>query len=489
MTARIRRTFRTELLAAVLCLSSLSAAPTSGLGLLVPAYFYPSWWDPAVNLWDDLADAAGQVPLVAIMNPNSGPGAGPNADYTREVDALRAAGGRVIGYVPTTYGARPIDQVLAEVDAYYAWYGLDGIYFDEVASAADPGLLAYYQACYDHLRSLDAAALVVLGQGTAADEPYVARSTQMIIHELDDGVSPFVQWQPDPYVSGHPADHFSVLAYNVADADGMRAAVDHAVANNAGWVYFTDDTAANPWDSLPTYWAEEVDKVSGGGLPELTSLAALTSTDLTYRRRTRTSPLVRVRVTNTSAVAISPPMVLVIESISEPSVTPTDASGFTSDGRPFYDLSDQIPGAELDPGERTDRLTMRFSNPSRRYFELETTVYRLNSGGGAAKVLLAAAGDEPRTDNGNTLTNYPNPFNATTQIAYEVLEDGEISLVVYDVLGQRVRVLTQGHHNRGRHVTTWDGRDARGAPVSSGLYLYHFASEKRSQSRWMLLLK
>ena len=71
------------------------------------------------------------------MNPGSGPGAGPNSDYTHEVDLLRAAGGQVIGYVPTTYGARPIDQVLADVDAYYAWYGLDGIYFDEVASAGD----------------------------------------------------------------------------------------------------------------------------------------------------------------------------------------------------------------------------------------------------------------------------------------------------------------------------------------------------------------
>jgi hypothetical protein len=104
-----------------------------GMGILAPAYFYPSWWDPATNLWDDLADAASQVPLVAIMNPNSGPGTASNADYTREVDALRAAGGRVIGYVHTSYGSRSIDEVLSEVDAYYTCYNLDGIYFDEAA--------------------------------------------------------------------------------------------------------------------------------------------------------------------------------------------------------------------------------------------------------------------------------------------------------------------------------------------------------------------
>lgn len=110
------------------------SSPESDPGILIPAYFYPSWWDPGVNLWDDLAAAASQVPLIAIMNPNSGPGGGSNADYTREVDALRLAGGRVIGYVHTSYGARPVDEVLSEVDAYYAWYNVDGIYFDEAAS-------------------------------------------------------------------------------------------------------------------------------------------------------------------------------------------------------------------------------------------------------------------------------------------------------------------------------------------------------------------
>jgi hypothetical protein len=422
------------------------------------------------------------------MNPASGPGAGPNSDYTHEVDILRAAGGQVIGYVPTTYGARPIDQVLADVDAYYAWYGLDGIYFDEVASAGDPDLLAYYQACYDHVRNLDASASVVLGQGTAADEQYVARSTQMIIHEADDAVSPFLQWQPTPWVGGHPADHFSVLSYNIADADGMRAAVDHAVANNAGWVYFTDDDGPNPWESLPSYWAEELDKISGE-LPDLISLEAQTETNLTYRRVTRPNPLVRVRVRNISASAIAPPLLLVIESISEPSVIPTNATGLTADGRVFFDLSANIPGAELDPGERTNRLTMNFSNPNRLYFELETTVYQ-STGGVAAKPLSFAGWEEsPHPDTASRLKNYPNPFNSTTQIDYELADDGEMSLVVYDILGQQVRVLARGYQAKGIHQVTWNGRDAGGIPVSSGAYFYQFVGPERAESRWMLLLK
>ena len=53
-------------------LFGFSRVPALGLGLLVPAYFYPLWWNSTANQWDDLIEAAGQVPLVAIMNPNSG---------------------------------------------------------------------------------------------------------------------------------------------------------------------------------------------------------------------------------------------------------------------------------------------------------------------------------------------------------------------------------------------------------------------------------
>src|SRR2546426_382135 len=67
----------------------------SGLGVLVPAYFYPA---PG-SAWDSLNLAAQRVPLIGIMNPNNGPSTLRNADYSRAVTALRNAGGLVIGYV------------------------------------------------------------------------------------------------------------------------------------------------------------------------------------------------------------------------------------------------------------------------------------------------------------------------------------------------------------------------------------------------------
>src|SRR5437899_3057166 len=60
------------------------------LGILVPAYFYPS---PSGSPWGQLTTAAATVRITAIMNPNSGPGATFDANYAAAVNDLRAAGG------------------------------------------------------------------------------------------------------------------------------------------------------------------------------------------------------------------------------------------------------------------------------------------------------------------------------------------------------------------------------------------------------------
>lgn len=488
----VRAVNRLRALVLVSSLIGLVALPAAGTGIVVPAYFYPSWWDSEANQWDELTVSAGQVSLVAIMNPDSGPGSGVNSDYTHEVDALRAAGGRVIGYVPTTYGNRPLGEVLSDVDVYYAWYGIDGIYFDETTADADAGHLAYYQSCYDYVRGLDAGAVVILGQGTASTQDYATRSTQLLVHEADNAVLPFVEWTPAPWTAPYGADRFSVLAYNVADAAAMRAAVDHAVANDAGWVYFTDDGGTNPWDSLPGYWLEEVDYVaqagSGSGLISLDDETTITLTRRSsFRKRT---VKFRSRVTNVSSAALPNPLLLVIESIDDPSVTVRDADGTTEDGRPFFDLTANIPGAALDPGERTSRLNLVFNNPSRTAFAFQARVYHRPAAPGAARPVatLEGAGHQVLAPSAR-LANSPNPFNAATQITYQLSEPAATSLGIHNLLGQRSRLLVQGFQNAGTHQVTWDGKDDGGQPVSSGIYIYRLTSGSVTESRMMLLMK
>ncbi len=85
--------------------------------------------------------------------------------------------------------------------------------------------------------------------------------------------------------------------------------------------------------------------------------------------------------------------------------------------------------------------------------------------------------------------NFPNPFNPATTIRYAVAHDGPISIVVWNMAGQQVRTVVDGPIPTGYHSVVWDGRDATGREVSSGVYLYRLTSAKGSLVRKMLLLR
>jgi len=85
--------------------------------------------------------------------------------------------------------------------------------------------------------------------------------------------------------------------------------------------------------------------------------------------------------------------------------------------------------------------------------------------------------------------NYPNPFNPTTTISFTLAEPGPASLKIYNAKGQLVRQLANSQYTAGQHHLIWDGRDALGRPVSSGLYFYRLQSQDYSQSHKMILMK
>ncbi len=85
--------------------------------------------------------------------------------------------------------------------------------------------------------------------------------------------------------------------------------------------------------------------------------------------------------------------------------------------------------------------------------------------------------------------NFPNPFNPVTQINYQVPQDGRVRLVVYNLLGQEVRRLVDGRVEAGFYQMVWDGRDALGRSVSSGVYFYRMVAGEFSQVRKMVFLK
>ena len=98
------------------------------------------------------------------------------------------------------------------------------------------------------------------------------------------------------------------------------------------------------------------------------------------------------------------------------------------------------------------------------------------------------------------LQNYPNPFNPETWIPYQLNQASEVSLSVYSSEGQLVREIDlglkpAGNYQRTERAIYWDGRNANGESVSSGVYFYRLQARLRSQAgdysqtRKMVILK
>ncbi|MFQ6094158.1 MAG: T9SS type A sorting domain-containing protein, partial [bacterium] len=85
--------------------------------------------------------------------------------------------------------------------------------------------------------------------------------------------------------------------------------------------------------------------------------------------------------------------------------------------------------------------------------------------------------------------NYPNPFNSETAIRYQLAETGRVRLTVYNILGEEVAVLVDEQKEAGYYRTTWQGKEARGTDVSSGVYVYRIQSGNFTQTRKCLFLR
>jgi len=222
--------------------------------LAIPSYVYPCTGTSGCY-WDQLNNGAPTVGL-AIINPNSGPGASKDQNYADQTVRTQAQGILVTGYVHTSYGARAAAIVKSEVDLFYTWYGVDGIFFDEVNNVCTTQ--AYYQDLYNYVKSKSPTKnKVVLNPGTNVPECYITAGDILLTFEST--YSSYLSFQPDAWVNNYPANRFWHLIYGTTQAN-MPNAIQLSKNRRAGWVYVTPDGLPNPWDTLPTgtYWTDEL---------------------------------------------------------------------------------------------------------------------------------------------------------------------------------------------------------------------------------------
>jgi len=214
-------------------------------GTIVPLYSYPTnaAWSAIVSA----KNAHPTVPVVAVVNPNNGPGTSVDSNYTTGIANLQAAGITVIGYVFTSYGARAESAVQADMNTWKSLYpAVTGIFFDEMSNHdAD---IPYYQRQDSYARS-KGFTYTVGNPGTDTTPNYVGVVNTILVYESS-GLATLPTW----YTSYAPGN-FGVIPYNVPSLD--TNALNYIANNKAmiGYIYLTDDNLPNPWDTLSSYFS------------------------------------------------------------------------------------------------------------------------------------------------------------------------------------------------------------------------------------------
>tara|TARA_Y100000310_G_C20442260_1_gene696671 strand:+ start:107 stop:559 length:453 start_codon:yes stop_codon:yes gene_type:complete len=87
------------------------------------------------------------------------------------------------------------------------------------------------------------------------------------------------------------------------------------------------------------------------------------------------------------------------------------------------------------------------------------------------------------------LENYPNPFNLSTKIKFELRLSGNYKITILNIMGTEVSVLHTGFLNIGHHYLNWNGKNKNGDMMPSGIYLYKIQGDNTQETRKMILLQ
>jgi len=216
----------------------------------VPLYTYPG------TSWDTVAASASLVETVAIINPDSGPGNGPDSSYNTYMSKLQSAGVEMIGYVHTSYGARAISDVKADIAQYASEFPLlVGIFVDEAATTAAE--VSYYQQLYTYIMSFPGWKYDVINPGTTPASGYLDVATQIVTFE--DTASSFTSSENPSFATCANKNQFAMIAYAASTTSAMQSAISSAKSKGYyGWVYATNGAAGgSTYNTLASYYATQ----------------------------------------------------------------------------------------------------------------------------------------------------------------------------------------------------------------------------------------
>ena len=251
-----------------------SFAATSNSGIVIPLYTYPTDGSWSASL--QAKKAHPNVPIIAIINPSDGPGGSSDSNYVQGVKNFQAAGIIVIGYVATGYASHGMSDLDAQISRYKNWYSVNGIFFDEMSN--NQGNENYYSTLNTYVKSLGMT-YTMGNPGTTTLKSYVGTLDSIIIYES--AGTPSLSYPAfATFYPSYSKSNFGFLAYSVPSLD---TSFETSTSTYVQWMYITNDGLSNPWDTLPSYFMNEVAALDAGPQSS-TSTSATTSTTTTTGR-------------------------------------------------------------------------------------------------------------------------------------------------------------------------------------------------------------
>jgi hypothetical protein len=245
-----------------------SAASYSKSGIVIPLFSYPG---SNIQEIAQIARDYPSVPIIAIVNPQSGPGGSYSSTYANAIQELRSAGVTVIGYVSTEYASVSISSAETQVNLYHSWYAdINGIFFDQMSNVH--GNEGYYSTLKSYVHS-NGMTIAMGNPGTSVPSSFIGTMDVICIHE--DGSYLSIS-SIASRTMGYPKSNFAYMEY------GMSLPSDSyvtSVANYIQWIYFTNGAWPTPYSALPSYLsslASYLSETQGGASASAPSSGAVT---------------------------------------------------------------------------------------------------------------------------------------------------------------------------------------------------------------------
>lgn len=204
--------------------------------IIIPLYFYDK------SKWDEVANYKEKE--IVILNPSNGPGDEIDVNYQNLIEKLNKNGNMPIGYVYTKWGNRNIEEVKNDIDKWIKFYpGIKGFFIDEASE--NESELDYYKNLYLYIKS-KGNFYIVLNPGVYPDKKYFDISDNIVVFEDD-----FNKLNSD--VCTENPSKSSIIVY-----DANKTQMENVLKYKCKNFYVTDDTLPNPYDTLPSYFDEEI---------------------------------------------------------------------------------------------------------------------------------------------------------------------------------------------------------------------------------------